>query len=35
VLAVRERIRQEGLKEVIASFRVPPTTDLSSRRVDE
>ncbi|MGW5514432.1 enoyl-CoA hydratase-related protein [Nocardia africana] len=28
---VRERIRAEGLKNVIASFRVPATTDLSTR----
>jgi len=35
VLAVRERIRDEGLKEVIASYRVPPTTDLSARRGEE
>ena len=32
VLALRERIRDEGLKDVIASFRVPATTDLSERR---
>lgn len=31
VLAVRERIRAEGLKDVIESFRVPPTTDLSNQ----
>jgi enoyl-CoA hydratase len=35
VLAVRERIRVEGLKEVIASYRVPPTSDLSAPGVDE
>ena len=29
VLAVRERIRAEGLKAVVAAYRVPPTTDLS------
>jgi hypothetical protein len=32
VLALRERIRDEGLKDVMASFRVPATTDLSERR---
>ncbi|MDF2444471.1 MAG: hypothetical protein JWR01_2674, partial [Subtercola sp.] len=31
VLDVRERIGTEGLKAVIASYRVPPTTDLSAR----
>lgn len=35
VLAVRERIGSEGLKEVIAGYRVPSTTDLSARKVDE
>lgn len=35
VLAVRERIREEGLKQVIASFRVPPTSDLSARGTSE
>ncbi|TFD45974.1 enoyl-CoA hydratase/isomerase family protein [Cryobacterium frigoriphilum] len=29
VLAIRQRIVDEGLKPVMASFRVPPTTDLS------
>lgn len=31
VLALRERVRDEGLKDVIRSFRVPATTDLSQR----
>jgi enoyl-CoA hydratase len=31
VLALRERIRDEGLKAVIADYRVPATTDLSRR----
>jgi enoyl-CoA hydratase len=35
VLAVRERIREEGLKEVIASYRVPATSDLSAPRISE
>jgi enoyl-CoA hydratase len=35
VLAVRERIRVEGLKDVIASYRVPPTSDLSAPKADE
>jgi enoyl-CoA hydratase len=35
VLAVRERIREEGLKAVIASYRVPPTSDLSRPRAAE
>lgn len=34
VLAVRERIREEGLKAVIAHYRVPSTTDLSAPRED-
>jgi hypothetical protein len=32
VLAVRERIRDEGLAAVMAHYRVPPTTDLSRPR---
>lgn len=35
VLAVRERIREVGLKEVMASYRVPPTSDLSVGRIEE
>lgn len=31
VLSLRERIRDEGLKAVIADYRVPSTTDLSRR----
>ncbi len=31
VLALRERIREEGLKPVIASYRVPSTMDISRR----
>jgi enoyl-CoA hydratase len=34
VLALRERIRSEGLKDVIASYRVPSTMDLSQRGDD-
>ena len=30
VLALRERMRQEGLKQVIADYRVPSTMDLSA-----
>jgi enoyl-CoA hydratase len=30
VLSLRERIRREGLKTMIASFRVPPTSDLGT-----
>jgi enoyl-CoA hydratase len=35
VLAVRERIREEGLKQVMSSYRVPPTSDLSVRGATE
>jgi enoyl-CoA hydratase len=32
VLALRERLREEGLREVMARYRVPPTSDLSLSR---
>lgn len=35
VLALRERLRGEGLKTVIADYRVPATTDLSRREPDD
>jgi enoyl-CoA hydratase len=35
VLAVRDRIREEGLKEVMAHYRVPPTSDLSLPKAEE
>jgi enoyl-CoA hydratase len=31
VLAIRERVRDEGLKAVIESYHVPPTSDLTGR----
>lgn len=35
VLALRERVREEGLKNVIADYRVPATTTLSRRKPDD
>lgn len=35
VLALRERLRDEGLKEVMAHYRVPPTADLTEAKAEE
>ena len=34
VLALRDRLRDEGLKEVMAHYRVAPTSDLSQPRAE-
>ena len=34
VLALRERLREEGLKEVMAAYRVAPTSDLSQPKAE-
>lgn len=34
VLALRERLREEGLKEVMAHYRVAPTSDLSQAKAE-
>jgi hypothetical protein len=34
VLALRDRLRDEGLKEVMAHYRVAPTSDLSRAKAE-